>query len=489
MTREQYARVDKRVMIIIGSILGYIGITTFLLVVSGSANRRGYVQLSAAVVMLAVSLIGYFIFRGRRICGSILCGSGALVFFVVMVVGRSSLTYTYAFPIMIASMMYLNARFAVAGDSVILLGNIIHTIGEVAEEDFNIEACLTRWAVTLLFCIATFMAMRLIQRFNEENMASLREVADRQRVAAGKMTLTADAIHQDFEKANDMLTRLRSCVEANHHAMQDIAESTEGTALAIQEQAQMCLNIQESSNEVEKENAKVAEVSRATTENVAAGVGLVKQLKEQAEGVEAASRQTVDATARLTGRVDEVKNIVGDIMSISAQTNLLALNASIEAARAGEAGKGFAVVAEEIRQLSEQTKGATERITGIIGELTADAKGASESLDISVDSINKQAEMIDITKEKFALINDEVTELSGSITAMESKVSDILKATGIISDNIAQLSAASEEVSASSEEGLKNAAESAEKMRECNEILDSIHQQAQELKNYANKAV
>lgn len=485
MTKEQYARVDKRVMIIIGSILSYVAAAMFLTAVDGKANGRTYIQLAATLIMLAVSLTGYFIFRGKRICGSILCGSGALVFFIVMTVGRSQLTYAYAFPIMIASMMYLNARFAVAGASVILLGNIMHTIPEMAAEDFDIEACMIRWAVTLLFCISTFMAMKLIQRFNEENLESISEVADRQRIVAEKMTLAADAIHQDFEKANEMLAGLRGCVEANHHAMQDIAESTEGTALAIQEQARMCLNIQEGSNEVEKENAKVAEVSLATSRNVASGVELVKRLKEQAESVETASRQTVGATARLTNRVDEVRSIVGDIMSISSQTNLLALNASIEAARAGEAGKGFAVVAEEIRQLSEQTKGATERITGIIGELTEDAKRASESLDMSVESINKQAEMIDVTKEKFELINNEITELSGSISAMEATVSDILKATGVISENISQLSAASEEVSASSAEGVANASVSAEKMKQCNSILDSIHQKAQELKTYA----
>ena len=40
--------------------------------------------------------------------------------------------------------------------------------------------------------------------------------------------------------------------------------------------------------------------------------------------------------------------------------------------RAGEAGKGFAVVADEIRQLSEQTKTASDNIIEIINELNSD---------------------------------------------------------------------------------------------------------------------
>lgn len=64
----------------------------------------------------------------------------------------------------------------------------------------------------------------------------------------------------------------------------------------------------------------------------------------------------------LMGQMKEIHNVVQTITSISEQTNLLALNASIEAARAGEHGKGFAVVAEEVRNLSEDTNEATNRV-------------------------------------------------------------------------------------------------------------------------------
>ena len=114
-------------------------------------------------------------------------------------------------------------------------------------------------------------------------------------------------------------------IDTNSFSMNNIAESTESTAQTIQEQANMCSSIQESSDLAGKETAKVAEVSKSVSRNVEEGTKLVRDLKGQAEGVESASMETVRATERLAERVDEVKNIIGDILNISSQTNLLAL--------------------------------------------------------------------------------------------------------------------------------------------------------------------
>ncbi len=486
MTREQYFRVDKKVLAIISCTLVYIIGSMLWDVIASNAQLGTYVQLITALLMLIVSIVGFAICKGKRICGSILTGSGALAIFIIMIFGASEVSYVYAFPILISSMMYLNARFALLGSVVIIVANIVITIINITSDKFNAQDGLVRWAIILLVCAASYIATRVIQKFNEENVVGIKIVADEQEMSAKKMRMTADNIISDFEKANEMMMQLEECIESNNHAMQNIAQSTESTAESIQEQAKMCTNIQESSNIAEKETANVAEVSLSTSENVAEGVSLVNNLKTQAIAVEEASRETVSATARLTGRVDEVRNIVGDILNISSQTNLLALNASIEAARAGEAGKGFAVVADEIRQLSEQTKAATERITGIIAELIEDARSASESLDTSVESISKQTTMIDVTKEKFEMINDEVMELAGSINMMEETMDDILKATAVISDNISHLSATSEEVAASSEEGVKATEEAVTQMQECRDVLESIHVLSEELKISSN---
>jgi methyl-accepting chemotaxis protein len=71
----------------------------------------------------------------------------------------------------------------------------------------------------------------------------------------------------------------------------------------------------------------------------------------------------------LSERTQQIGEIIETVNAIADQSKLLALNASIEAARAGEEGKGFAVVAMEVRQLAEQSRAATRRVSDILGEI------------------------------------------------------------------------------------------------------------------------
>ena len=170
--------------------------------------------------------------------------------------------------------------------------------------------------------------------------------------------------------------------------------------------------------------------------------------------------------------MEEVQNFVGTIINISSQTNLLALNASIEAARAGEAGKGFAVVAEgESVSFQSRRKRRSNNITEIINKLNDDTKRANDSITNSVASVEKQNELIENTREKFGKVGEEVEALTTNINEAEASIEKvILDATGIISDNITQLSATGEEVAASSTEGLRTADSTVEDMKNCRKI-------------------
>lgn len=482
MTEEQYKRANGAVFPIVMIILGYIALSMVLWAMSNTPTWRTGVQLGAAVAAMIISVIAYLTGKTTKRCGVILMVSAAAVYVVVCCLGTTTGTWTYSMPVIFAAMAYLNIRLIVGGNAVALSVGVVRVITGAASGSENLEELVIALIVLTLAAVASIRAVMLLIRFHEENTEGIMEAAKKQEESNRTMARTAENISQYFEKAMEMLENLKVSVDTSNFAMSNIVESTESTAEAIQTQASMCADIQDNMDKAEEGTQRMLAASKTTDKTVEEGSEVVRELKKQAENVEKASRITVEVIERLTVKVEDVQNFVGVILSISNQTNLLALNASIEAARAGEAGKGFAVVADEIRQLSEQTKDASNRITNIIAELNEDTKHASTMIEDSAASVRKQNELIESTREKFESVNREVTDLSAYIVETERIIEGILQSTATISDNITHLSATSEEVAASSTEGLRTSEATVEDMAKTKEILENIYQLAQALK-------
>ena len=364
------------------------------------------------------------------------------------------------------------------GNGMIIAVNLIRTfLLDRTQLQDSIMGLLT----ILLVAYASYTVSKLLVQFNEENVNSVAEAAAQQEAAQQKMLQVAGSIIENFDGAMDRLGNLQGNVDTNNFAMTNIAESTDATAQSIQRQADMCMEIRSNTDAVEESIRNLTAASDRASEMVTQGADVVESLRKQSENVEAASGATVEVSNMLSHKVEEVQNFIGAILSISSQPNLLALNASIEAARAGEAGRGFAVVAEEIRQLSEQTKDASNSITNIINELILDTKSVNESVDSAQQSINKQTELIEATKEKFEAVDEEVQNMVNNIRDSERIIASIIDSTNAISDDISQLSAASEEVAASSMEGLRTSEATVQDMQACKDMLEEIFSLAKQL--------
>lgn len=481
MTQDQYRRANGRVYTVLLVILGYFLLTLIAFVATGNATWKAWVQMVVAIAALAVCTVLFLTKRDTKLCAVVNMVSGAVAYTTLVLLNSTEGTYAYAFGILFAAMTFLNIRLTIGGSVVIILSNILRIVVNWQSTSEYQTMAFVNMLTILLVSFAAISVTKLLLQFNAETLEVIQKAAKVQAGSNEKMTQVAQDLVTQFEEAKGTIQTLNDCVETNNFSMTNIADSTESTAEAIQEQASMCVEIQAGSDEMESEIGKMLEAAERTSNTLLEGNEEVKELKSQAEQVVEASNVTVKVIEHLTEQVEEVQTFVGTILSISSQTNLLALNASIEAARAGEAGKGFAVVADEIRQLSEQTKEASNNITTIIQELNQGTKQANASIEHSVNSVTKQNEMIQNTQKRFEDINAEMQGLSGYIYQTEKSIKKILESTDTISENITHLSATSEEVAAAATEGLRTSEMAVENMNDCNQVLKKIYLLAQDL--------
>lgn len=485
MNENQYVRANRKVLLTVIVVFGYVALTVMAsLGVTGGHNiGKIFIQFITSVAVIIISVLGYVFKKKTHACEIIITTCMALGYVVIVLLNSTSGAWAYAVPLIIASMVYLNEKVIMCANSVVIVANIIHLfIGFDAHNSEFLTSRVLPILVMLLVAYGSISITRMLNSFFAENVSKIEEAAAVQKENSDKMIKVADDITDHFSEAMKLLEELENSIDVSHSSISEIADSTESTAEAIQKQAAMCAEIQENTDTAVKEIGQMIDASRKTDETVKDSNVVVAELKEQASNVQSSSDVIVSVINSLTDKVSEVQNIIGAIVSISEQTNLLALNASIEAARAGEAGRGFAVVAEEIRQLSEQTKTASTSITDIINNLNEDTRKANESIKESVESVNKQNELIDNTRKTFEDVGETVDNLMANIQIAEQSINRILESTSVISDNISHLSATGEEVAASSTEGLRVADTTVESMKNCKTVLNNIYQLAEGLR-------
>jgi len=480
MTEKQYRRATKAIFQVELVLIIALLLFNFAVVVRG-ANPLAVIGIAMCAIGVIMGLIGRLAFTDRYLGGMIIMIGASVAYIGTCVSSNQIVLLAAAFPMLMGSIIYLRKRLTILGGVVCIIGTVILCCRLANNGTIDNDVAFICTVITVFGLVAGMMVIHTLTDFNTENAATIQEAADKAGETAENVVKVAVDLEKQFKSSTAVMDKLDGEVNANQSVMSDIASSTETMAESIQEQAVMCAEINDNTESAKDQMSEMLATSSQTLARLNESMEIIENLGVQAENVKVASAATVESTEKLTKRVDDVKDIIGVISGISSQTNLLALNASIEAARAGEAGKGFAVVADEIRGLSEQTQAATNKIADIINELNDDATTANKSVEDTISCLEKQNELIDMSRAKFGEINTEVTSLAKEINDTETCVNEIINSTGIISDNISQLSAISEEVAAGTNNGLGTANEAAESMAELVKIMSRVNELASEL--------
>lgn len=182
----------------------------------------------------------------------------------------------------------------------------------------------------------------------------------------------ANEAYSDMAKLNNGLDEMDQLIEAVTSKANDAASVTNTISVASSEIGTVVDSVSMKASEAADASGEInarAESLLISTENA----------KKQASQIYRKVEKELEAALQEVEKIEVIKSLSQEILSIASKTNLIALNASIEAARAGEAGKGFAVVADEVRSLAENSRNAVDNIQSVINEVVDSVMALKDS--------------------------------------------------------------------------------------------------------------
>lgn len=258
------------------------------------------------------------------------------------------------------------------------------------------------------------------------------------------------------ESVSEELVTMVKDVEENlgnsRRANEQIISSARDTSADCDESRDQVVRIQESVSQMSEAIAGIyqntKEMFQISEDVTGHTLGFVKTMDVAVESmhqIKETANRTGESIRQLENGIDEITGFVGQISGISARTNLLALNASIEAARAGEHGKSFAVVADNVQQLAEQSKAASNSIQELVPKILEKLDGVKSineqnrlSVEAGIDKIlearNKAEDLGNMQKDSITM-TEQIVERSDKTRTHGEQVHDMaLSLDGLVSN-------------------------------------------------------
>ncbi len=341
----------------------------------------------------------------------------------------------------------------------------------------------TTWTicVLVLLCIGLTVGLAIwLHREVTVPLAQLTDVATRI-AEKGDLTQAIDVRGEDevgelargFEV---MVKRLRDVPTTIQTVVEDLSAAAKTLTQASKQQVDFLTNQSRSLTEASATIAEIAQTSsmaasraemvlRVAGQADAFGASGQESIEKSAEGLQLIRQRVgalVGSIAHLSDQAVHAGEIISTVKDLADQSNVLALNAAIEAARAGEEGRGFAVVAREMRALSGQSLGSTQRIGKILLEINQAirqtvgiAEGDSEQMEESIEQVlssaNTLKEITTVVQESSQAArqivasvtqqNAGIAQMTDVMTTLSSMMADVVTATMTAEEAVTRINA------------------------------------------------
>lgn len=351
---------------------------------------------------------------------------------------------------LMVSIIYLDKKYTLTTSLILLILGWSYIFISVFIFHIDISKIGTSGLGTAIFgVIFSRLVINCMYKQSNENIYEVKVVSNKNKEMLERLKNTADQVSKKVVELTKGLNNVSFTTNNISQVMDNINIGNRTNVDTIGVLVAMTEDINDIIDETNESVKAALKISNETGKEFEENEVIMQELHMEAKESIISGKNMRESTGLLKSKSKEVRNITHIILDISSQTNLLSLNASIEAAKAGEAGKGFAVVAEEIRELANQTKAATERITKIILELENDSNNVYEKVERNLEISDKQRNLIEVIASKFGCLSHGIEVMNNNIEKINVDMQKMLELNKTIIESTSNLSACSEEVAAS----------------------------------------
>ena len=255
----------------------------------------------------------------------------------------------------------------------------------------------------------------------------------------GAIASLCDGVNALMDKMTEVIVQVREAGETINTAAGEISSGNSDLSSRTEQQASSLEETASSMEELASTVKQNAENAKQANQLAAAASGVA------IKGGEVVG-QVVNTMSAINQSARKIEDIISVIDGIAFQTNILALNAAVEAARAGEQGRGFAVVAGEVRNLAQRSATAAKEIK----ELIADSVSKTTEGTVQVETAGKTMQEIVSSVQRVTDIMGEISAASSEQSAGIDQVNDAITSM----DEVTQQNAALVEQAAAAAESL-----------------------------------
>ena len=474
------------------AILGHAIISTVIVLayiteVLQGQRTWGYIALISVLSILPViiEIITFAKNPESKIIKHLMGVTYGIFYGVVVFTTKSTMAYTYAFPMFFVVTIYADfvlANTIAAGATIINIANVVYTGVSTGFAGGLTADLKIRIACSIIIALYMIAATFVNRKVNGEKLKQINEQKDGADKLLEKVLAASDSMSNGIVEAASQVKTLGMSMENISNSMSEVSAGSGETAESVQEQLVQTQTIQAHIATVKDSSYTIVDDMSETMKMVAEGSEQMDALtRNVAESIDA-NTNVIEQMKLLSEYTEQMNTITDTITSITNSTSLLALNASIEAARAGESGKGFAVVAGQITKLAEQTREATASINKLIQNISDGFVNVEEAISAVAESNECNAKSAHAVKDSFegiaeksAHINDKSIELGRAVEALEEANNGIV-------DKIQTISAISEEVSAHADSTNTACEENNQLVIAMSELINKLNEEAMALK-------